>query len=327
MRVVIDAMGGDHAPQAVLDGVRLALQAEPDLQLILTGLAEVVCPIAEEFPQQIEAVPTTEIISMDDAPAEAIRIKKDSSIVVGCKLVAEGQAAGFFSAGSTGAVMTAATLVMGRIKGISRPMIIGLLPTITGGWVAFGDIGANSDVKAEYLLQYALMGEAYARIIMGINVPRVGLLNIGEEASKGNDLARQAYQLLSQELDGFVGNAEGTDIMSGRFDLIVTDGFTGNVVLKTIEGVASMLFGGLKEVMTASLPSKLAAAVIKPGLSDLKKKLSADDVGGAPLLGVRGSCLIGHGSSSPKAIANGILATDQAIRLGLNTAIAEAVSI
>ena len=327
MKLVVDAMGGDRAPQVVLDGVDLALASQADLEIILTGPAEVVTQAVKTHPDRLTAVSTTEVISMQDHPAEAVRSKKDSSIVVGCKLVADGQAAGFFSAGSTGAVMAAATLYMGRIKGIARPMIASRFPTASGAYVLIGDIGANADVKPEYLLQFALMGEAYARTMMAIDKPRVGLLNIGSEAQKGNELALQAYQLLSQELDSFAGNAEGNDILSGRFDVVITDGFTGNIVLKTIEGTASLLFDQLRQVLTASTMRKLAATIVKPGLNDLKKRLSADEIGGAPLLGVRGSCLIGHGSSSPKAIANGILATAAAVRAELAQIIAQKVMI
>ena len=324
MRIVVDALGGDNAPAAVLEGVSLALAADPGLQVILTGPAEIVEPFSGDKPDRLEAVATTEAIGMDEHPAEAVRQKKDSSIVVGCRLVAEGRAAGFFSAGSTGAVMAAATLYMGRIKGVSRPMIATLFP-VPQGYMVFGDIGANADVKAEYLLQFAQMGASYAQVMLGIENPRVGLLNIGEEPTKGNELAQQAYQLLSLGLDGFAGNAEGTDILSGRFDVIITDGFTGNVVLKTIEGTAGMLFSELSGILNAGVLSKLAAAVVRPGLRELKKKLSADEIGGAPLLGVRGSCVIGHGSSSPKAILNGIMATAQAVRSELPQIIAKAV--
>jgi glycerol-3-phosphate acyltransferase PlsX len=317
-----------------LEGVKTALTAEPELQVVLVGPAEIVDPVEKAYPARVKAVPATEFIAMDEHPAEAVRSKKDSTIVVGCKLVADGQADGFFSAGSTGAVMAAATLIMGRIRGISRPMIATLFPAVSDAadsdteaaprYVVFGDVGANADVKPEYLLQFAHMGEAYARAVLGINDPRVGLLNIGEEDTKGNELAQQTHQLLRAELDSFAGNAEGTDILAGSFDVIVTDGFTGNVVLKTIEGAAGLLFTELRA--TLALVDRSVAAAMTPRLNALKMKLSADDAGGAPLLGVRGSCFIGHGSSSPIAIANGILATAKAAQLDLPTVIAEAVS-
>jgi glycerol-3-phosphate acyltransferase PlsX len=325
LRIAVDSLGGDDAPQVVLSGVTAALSRDVGLTVVLLGPKEVVEPFAATQPERVEAVATSQAISMGEHPAEAVRTKKDSSIVVGCKLIATGQADGFYSAGSTGAVMAAATLYMGRIKGIARPMLTTLLPTRTGRLV-FGDVGANADVKLEYLLQFAQMGEAYARKVMGVTSPKVGLLNIGEEASKGSELAMQAHSLLSERLDCFAGNAEGTDLLTGRFDVIVTDGFTGNVVLKTVEGAASMLFGEIRQVMTAGLLSKLAAAVVKPGLLSLRQRLSADAIGGAPLLGVKGSCLIGHGSSSAEAIMNGILATAESARAGLSDAITEAVA-
>jgi len=317
-------MGGDNAPEVVIEGVELALTAEPALQVVLVGAKEATSHVAARYSEQITTIDTTEVIGMGESPTEAVRNKKDSSIVVGCKLVADGLADGFFSAGSTGAVMTAATLIVGRVKGIARPMIATLLPTITDGYVILGDIGANSDVKPEYLLQFARMGETYARLVRGVEQPRIGLLNIGEEESKGNEVTRQAYQLLSQELDSFVGNAEGNEILSGDFDVIITDGFTGNVVLKTIEGLTENLFKHFMQALAPALKDQAIAQVILPELAKLQKKLSAEEIGGAPLLGINGSCFIGHGSSTAKAIANGILATHSAAEVGLSTIISEA---
>ena len=325
MKVVVDALGGDNAPQVVLDGLAQALASEPQLEVLLTGPDDVVKGAARAYPQRVTAVATSEFISMQEHPAEAVRQKKDSSIVVGCRLVAEGQADGFYSAGSTGAVMTAATLVMGRIRGISRPVLVTMLPTASG-YVVFGDVGANADCKPEYLLQFALMQQAYATNVLKIAKPRIGLLNIGEENTKGSELAQQSFQLLQDNLENFVGNAEGHDISSGRFDCIVTDGFTGNVVLKTIEGTAALLLNEFKAVLTANTVSKLAASVVKPGLKNLSKRLSSDEVGGAPLLGVRGSCFIGHGSASALSICNGILATARAIQSDLVATITQSVA-
>jgi glycerol-3-phosphate acyltransferase PlsX len=320
-------MGGDHAPEVVVDGAVMALAENPELQILLTGPDSIVTAAARTYPDQISAVVATEVIAMDDHPAEAIRAKRDSSIVVGCRLVADGEADGFFSAGSTGAVMAAATLIMGRIAGISRPMIATLFPTAakadgTISRLVFADAGANADVKPEYLLQFAQMGQAYAMAVMGIDSPRVGLLNIGEEATKGNELALQAYQLLSDRLPGFAGNAEGTDILTGRFDVIVTDGFTGNVVLKTFEGTVTMLFSELMGMLVADQSNE----AMLNALGALRKHLSADQAGGAPLLGVRGSCFIGHGSSSAQAIANGISATARSVHSNLPDIIARAVT-
>ncbi|MCL1879829.1 MAG: phosphate acyltransferase PlsX [Actinomycetia bacterium] len=324
MKIAVDALGGDQAPSVVLEGVTLALQRQPQLELILCGPAEVVEPFTATVGQRSQAKATTEHITMAEHPAEAVRQKKDSSIVVGCRLVAEGRAGGFFSAGSTGACMAAATLIIGRIPGIARPAIASVLPTAKGHMV-LADVGANADVKPEYLLQFAQMAEVYARQLLGVAAPRVGLLNIGAEESKGSMLAQAAYVLMRDKLPSFVGNVEGKELLSGDFDVVVSDGFTGNVTLKTIEGLADLIFAELKQVLTANVLRKLAAAAIKPGLKGLKQKLSADAVGGAPLLGVKGSCLIGHGSSTPEAIANGILATWRAAEVGLPAVIEQAV--
>jgi glycerol-3-phosphate acyltransferase PlsX len=308
----------------VLEGIRQALLADPQIKIIVTGPEGVVKEFAEQDPNNIEAVITTEVIGMNEHPANAVRQKKDSSIVVGCNLVKEGRAQGFFSAGSTGACMAAATLYIGRIKGVSRPAIASVLPSPVAP-VVLTDIGANADVKPEYLVQFAQMASIYAQKILGIESPRVGLLNIGEEETKGSALAQEAYNLLNKKVFGFEGNAEGNDILSGKFDVIVTDGFTGNVVLKTIEGAAEMLFGELRNILTASLSRKIGASLIMPGLRELKTNLSADEVGGAPLLGLKGSCIIGHGSSNAKAIANGIAATARYVREDVTKTIAEAV--
>ena len=322
--IAVDGMGGDNAPQVVLEGVQQALAKDAQLSIILTGPEEIISPFADGQPGKVSAVYTSEVIGMDEHPALAARKKKDSSIVVGCQLVREGRAQGFFSAGSTGACMAAATLYMGRVRGISRPVLATILPSPVAP-VILADVGANADVKPKYLLQFAQMAAIYAERVMNVDNPRIGLLNIGEEETKGSELAQEAYRLMKEKLPGFCGNAEGTDILNGRFDVIITDGFTGNVALKTIEGTASMLFDQLRTVLTASTVRKLAASVIMPGLKDLKKSLSADEVGGAPLLGLKGSCIIGHGSSNAKAIANGIAVTARCARGQVPEIIAEAV--
>ncbi|MDR1421646.1 MAG: phosphate acyltransferase PlsX [Coriobacteriales bacterium] len=321
--IAVDALGGDDAPRVVLEGVEQALALDSALHILLTGPAEVVEPFAASN-TRVEAVSTSEAIAMDEHPAQAVRRKKDSSIVVGCKLVKEGRAQGFFSAGSTGACMAAATLYIGRIRGVARPAIVSVLPAPAGP-VVLTDIGANADVKPDYLVQFAQMAAVYAERICGIDAPRIGLLNIGSEDSKGSQLAQEAHRLLAKKLPGFKGNVEGTDLFGGDFDVVVTDGFTGNVVLKTIEGTVSTLFGLLKEALTATTIRKLGASLVMSGLRDLKKTFSADEVGGAPLLGVAGSCIIGHGSSSAHAIASGIAATTACVRAEVPRQIAESI--
>ena len=323
VKLVVDALGGDDAPGVVLEGVEMALAQAQDIYVILTGPAEVVEPFAAAH-ERCEAHATTESIDMGEHPAMAVRKKKDSSIVVGCRLVKEGQAAGFFSAGSTGACMAAATLVMGRIKGVKRPCIASVVPSPVVKCV-LGDMGANADCRPEYLLQFAKMCRVYSKETLGVANPTVGLLNIGEEETKGSEFAQEVHQLLKEQCPGFIGNAEGKNIALGGFDVIVTDGFTGNVALKTFEGVGKALLGSLKEALMSSTKSKLGALLIKDALKDLMRKVDADQYGGAQLLGVKGVCLIGHGSSNAKAICSGVLATAQAIRQDMPAKLAAAI--
>lgn len=322
--ITVDAMGGDNAPAVVLEGVRDALVADPDLTVILCGPAEVVEPFAAQT-ERCEAQATTEVIDMAEHPATAVRRKKDSSIVVGCRLVKEGKAQGFFSAGSTGACLAAGTLVMGRIRGIARPALAAVLPAPSGP-VILCDTGANADCKPEYLLQFGRMASIYATKILGIENPRISLLNIGEEETKGSSLAIEAHKLMAESLPGFVGNAEGRDLLTGEFDIIVADGFTGNVALKTVEGTVKVLMGEVKKIFLSSAVTKLAALAVKGGVSDLKKSLSSDTYGGAPLLGVKGACIVGHGSSSALAIKNGILTSTNIARSHVSDVIAQAVA-
>ncbi|HAM14330.1 MAG TPA: phosphate acyltransferase PlsX [Eggerthellaceae bacterium] len=319
--ISVDALGGDNAPGVVLEGVAAALAEDADLSVVLCGPAQVVEPFAAEH-ERCTARATTEEIGMAEHPANAVRKKKDSSIVVGCRLVKEGQAQGFFSAGSTGACLAAGTLVIGRIKGVARPALATVLPSPVKP-VVLCDVGANADCKPEYLVQFAQMASLYARKIVGTPVPRVGLLNIGEEEEKGSKFAQEAHALLKQELPGFAGNAEGRDVMSGEFDVVVCDGFTGNVCLKTIEGTAKVLFKELKGVMMKSIFTKLAALLLKGGLKQLKASVDPDEAGGAPLLGVKGACIVGHGSSGARAIKNGVLASATYVRSGMTEEIAQ----
>ena len=323
VRLVVDALGGDEAPSVVHAGVEQALAAAPDIEVILTGPADVVEPFAAAH-ERCEAVATTQVIEMGEHPANAVRKKKDSSIVVGCRLVREGRAQGFFSAGSTGACMSAATLVMGRIPGVKRPCIASVIPSPVAKTILC-DMGANADCKPEYLLQFAKMAQVYARTALGIPNPSVGLLNIGEEETKGSQFAQDCHMLLKEQLPGFAGNAEGKDIALGGFDVIVTDGFTGNVALKTYEGVGKALLGALKESLMGSLKTKIGALLIKPALKELMSKVSADEYGGAQLLGVKGVCLIGHGNSDAHAVCSGVLATAAAIRMGMPAKLAAAI--
>lgn len=321
--IAVDAMGGDNAPAVVLDGVAQALETDTALRVVLCGPAEVVEPFAAAH-ERCEARVTTEVIAMGEHPAEAVRKKKDSSIVVGCRLVKEGEAHGFFSAGSTGACLAAGTLVMGRIKRVARPALATVIPSPVRP-VIMCDVGANADCKPAYLLQFAQMASVYAERIIGIKNPRVALLNIGEEETKGSQFAQETYALLKEQLPNFAGNAEGGDILPAKFDVLVTDGFTGNVCLKTIEGTSKTLFKALKGIMLESVLTKLGALTIKGGLKKLMAEVSPDTYGGAPLLGVKGALLVGHGSSNALAVKNGVLTTASVVRAGVSDIIAQTV--
>lgn len=321
--VSVDALGGDNAPDVVLQGTAAALAEDPDLNVILCGPADVVEPFAAAH-DRCQAQVTTEVISMGEHPAQAVRKKKDSSLVVGCRLVKEGQAQGFFSAGSTGACLAAGTLVMGRIKGVKRPCLTTVIPSPVRP-VVMCDVGANADCKPDYLVQFARMGAIYAERVIGIPNPRVALLNIGEEEEKGSEFAQECHALLKQHEPAFAGNGEGRDILEANFDVFVTDGFTGNVALKSIEGTASVLLKTIKGVLGTSLKTKIGALCLKDGLMGMKEKLSAETYGGAPLLGVKGACIVGHGSSNANAIKNGIAVTARIVREGVVEMIGEAV--
>ena len=322
--IAVDVMGGDLGPAVVLGGVSQALQADPDLHVVLVGAAEAVEPFAASH-DRARAQATTEVIEMAEHPANAVRTKKDSSIVVGCRLVKEGAAQGFFSAGSTGACLAAGTLVMGRIKGVARPALATVIPSPVRP-VVMSDIGANADCKPEYLVQFAQMGAVYMESIMGVENPRVGLLNIGSEDTKGDEFAQRAHGLLADSVPQFAGNCEGGNLMAGDFDVVVCDGFTGNVCLKTIEGTAKTLFKYVKDALMGSLASKLGALLVKGDLSALKAKLSPETYGGTPLLGVKGAVIVGHGSSNEVAIANGIAVAATTVRANVVGVIAETVA-
>lgn len=324
IKVVVDAQGGDNAPGVVLEGVAQAVAQDPSITVILTGAEDVIVPFAAEH-ANVVAHPTTEVIEMGEHSAEAVRRKKDSSIVVGCRLVKEGEAGGFFSAGSTGACMSAATLVIGRIKGVKRPAIATVLPSPVAK-VVFTDMGANADCKPEYLVQFARMARVYAQVALGVENPSVGLLNIGEEETKGSEFAQECHKLMKEHVPNFKGNAEGGNLALGGFDVIVTDGFTGNVALKVYEGVGKALLVGLKETIYSTTKSKIGGLLIKDALSAFKEDLSADKYGGAQLLGCKGVCLIGHGSSNAKAICSGVLATADAIRQDMPKRLAQALA-
>lgn len=311
-KVVLDAMGSDHAPQAEIDG---ALSAARDLGIgvILVGQPEKVVPELRrcgwrgQGDRGIEFVEATEVIGMDEPVATAVRRKKKSSLRVGSKLVSEGRADGLVSAGNTGAVMVTAKMVIGMLPGVDRPALAAMIPTKTGKPVLLLDVGANAECKPFHLAQFAIMGDAYARAVLGTQRPSVGLMSIGEEEAKGNDLTKEAFPLMRDLASlNFVGNVEGRDVFTGQVDVIITDGFTGNVMLKLSEGLTDAMLSMIKRELTASAITKAGAMLARPAFRNIKKRLDYSEYGGAPLLGVQKIVLIGHGSSNSRAIRNAI---------------------
>lgn len=310
MKIILDAMGGDNAPQAPVEGAVLAAERY-GCDIFLTGdEAKLSALLQGRGAGHITIVPTTEVISMEDKPSTAIRQKKDSSMSVGLRMLAEGQADAMISAGSTGALLTGATLVTKRIKGVRRAALGTLVPQQNGGKAILMDCGANAECTPEYLVQFALMGYLYMKCQQGVERPRVALVNNGAEEGKGDPLRQETYRLLQQAHAGgricFVGNLEGRDIFSGSAEVLVCDGFTGNVLLKTVEGTAGFLLRELKEIFYANGLSKLAALVLKPGLKRLRGKLDYKSVGGAPLFGISKPVIKAHGSSDARAIRSAI---------------------
>ena len=327
MRIIIDAMGGDNAPQApVLGAIRAKRELGVDVTLV--GRRE---DIEKHLGGEkgIEIVDAREIITMEDDPSTATRRKKDSSLAVALTMLKDGKGDAVVSAGSTGALLTGATLTVKRIRGIRRAALAPVIPN-GGKGVMLIDCGANVECTSEYLLQFAFMGSFYSKHILGCANPRVGLLNNGTEETKGTELQKQAYTLLKRVSDegriNFIGNIEGSAALSGEVDVIVTDGFTGNVVLKTIEGTSKTLFKSVKKVFLSNLATKLGALAIKGKLSELANSINPDKFGGAPLLGVKGACIVGHGSSNADAIKNGIHASSKVVREDVCGLISQAVS-
>ncbi len=307
MRVAIDAMGGDNAPEAIVQGALLAAEAYRDTELTLVGDEErLLRLLGGGCPANIRVMPAAEVITPDDEPVRAVRRKKDASMVVAGRLVTEKAADAMISAGNTGALMATGLLIVGRLEGIERPALAPMIPTMDGKGVLALDLGANMDATPEQLVQYAVMGSLFRTKVHGIEQPRVGLLNVGTEAGKGNELTKAAYPLLLEAPVRFVGNVESRDVLQGNCDVLVCDGFVGNILLKTLEGAAGTIFSALKAEFTRSLVTKLAAAVLKPGLSKFKKKLDYKEHGAAPLLGVEGLVLKAHGSSDATAVLNAV---------------------
>ncbi len=329
--IAVDAMGGDHAPQAVVEG---ALQAarEYSLEVQLVGAADSI----EKELQRLGAgssalaiVPAQEVIGMDESPVKAVRRKPGSSIVVATALVRDARAAGVVSAGNTGAVMAAAKMELGALPGVTRPALATVFPTRKGTVAVMLDVGANVDCPPELLQQFALMGETYYRVMFGEARPRVGLLSIGEEAIKGNEVVRETHRRLSESTVhfDFVGNVEGRDVYSGDVDVIVCDGFIGNVALKISEGTAEAVIAMLKQALSGSLAAKVGSVLSAQAFEEFRKRVDYSEYGGAPLLGVKGVCVICHGRSNANAIKNAIrVAADFAGR-GINEKIEQELAL
>ena len=307
--IALDAMGSDRAPRPEIEG---AIQAARhyDVRVALVGREEPIRTELARYPSaaelSLDVVNATEVITMEDKAVQAVRAKRDSSLRVGLRLVREGRAAGFITAGNTGAAMTTAKMVLGAIPGVDRPALAAVFPTAVNTVAILLDVGANVDCKPHNLEQFAVMGEIYFRSMFGTKRPRVGLLSIGEEETKGNELTRDSFQLLKQLPLNFVGNVEGRDLYGGQVDVIVADGFVGNVALKTSEGVANLVRATLKETLKTTITRQVGYLLSRSAFADFKKRLDHTEYGGAPLLGVKGVCFITHGSSNANAIKNAI---------------------
>jgi glycerol-3-phosphate acyltransferase PlsX len=333
--VAVDAMSGEGDPQAAVRGALDAVLGE-ELRVLLVGdparlqseadawrrvLVDRGRGPTERLRTHVEIVSAGSVIAMDEHPAQAVRAKRDASVVVATRLVSQGRAQAAVSAGNSGATLAAALLTVGRIRGVARPAIGATFPSATGSTFVL-DVGANVDCKPVWLVQFGVMGDIYARLMMGIAEPRVGLLSNGEEAEKGTELVQEAHRLLSGARLHFAGNVEGRDVFGGSCDVVVTDGFTGNVLLKTAEGTAELLFNAISRVARGSLSGKVGGALLKPRLRPLRDQVDYRKAGGALLLGVAGEVVIAHGRSDAEAMANAVLAAARAARQKVSAKIA-----
>jgi len=312
MRIAVDAMGGDHAPAEIVKGAALAAE-EYGLDISLVGIPSAVQSMLDRKHPRVQLVPVTQSIAMDEHPAQAVRNKPDSSIAVCARLCKEGRCDGWMSAGNSGAVMAAALLIQGRIKGVERPALGSIVPT-QDGFAYFLDVGANVDSKPEYMVQFAAMGGVYAREMMGRAKPRVALLSNGEEEGKGDDRVRETTRRLKGSLPGFIGNVEPKDIYSSRADVVVADGFVGNVAIKMAEATADFLFRTLRDEIPKTLQGKLGGLLIRPGVRQIRTRIDWREFGGAPLLGIDGVAVVAHGRSDARAVKNAIRVTRDAVQ-------------
>lgn len=329
IRIIMDAFGGDNAPAAVVEGAALALGRFDDISITLCGREDAIRAELQKHSYdaaRMAVLDAQEVIDCHEAPTLAIKRKKDSSLVKALSAVANGEADCVVSAGSTGALLAGATFLVRRIKGVKRPALAPLLPTRTGGQMMLIDCGANADCKPSYLQQFAVMGSAYMKGVLGMESPRVALLSNGAEAEKGNELTKAAYPLLAAAPVNFVGNCEARDILSGGHDVLVCDGFSGNVVLKYTEGLSATILAMLKDELMADTRAKLGAALAKPAFRRMKKKMDYTEQGGAPLLGVNGGVIKAHGSSDAKAFCSAVMQARRFTQADVNAVISAAIA-
>ena len=308
IRIALDAMGGDNAPGAAVEGCLMALKERDDISVILVGQSDNIEPLlanARELRERIEIVDAPDVITMHDAPVMAVRRKPNSSLVKAMDMLKTGDAQACVSAGSTGAILAAGMFRVGRIPGIDRPALASVIPSTNKPYMLL-DCGANADCRPEYIVHFGVMGSIYMEKVKGYQNPRVALVNIGAESEKGNELSKATYPLLQKSGLNFTGNIEPRDIPSGAADVVVCDGFTGNVILKLVEGLASMLLGMIKTELMSSWLTKIGAALSMPAFRSVKKRLDYTEEGGAPLLGVKGAVIKAHGSSNATAIKNAL---------------------
>ena len=328
MKIVVDAMGGDHAPEAVVEGAVMAAR-EYNTEIILTGLSDTIQAILDRLDPvhklTVQVVHADEVVEMHDLPGKVLRSKRKSSMKIGLDLLKEGKASAFVSAGNTGAVLAYSTVILRPLKGVDRPAIAIQLPTLKGNAILL-DAGANVDCKTSQLFQFGIMGHVFAEYILGKENPRVGLLSIGEEDGKGNEIVKEVFQMLKASHINFIGNIEGKEVYRGNADVIVCDGFTGNIALKISESLAEMIGTNLKRMFQNNLASKLGYLLLKPQLDQFKKKVDYSETGGAPLLGVNGVVIIAHGNSSPKAIKNAINRARELCEKNINEHIREDIA-
>jgi glycerol-3-phosphate acyltransferase PlsX len=327
LRIAVDAMGGDVGPTVTVEGA-VAAAREYKVEVVLVGdKATVERELARHDAARLPVTVrhASQVVSMDESPSQALRRKRDSSLRIAAELVRDGEAGAFVSAGNTGAAMAIAMFTLGVLPGVDRPAIAVVLPNLKGRTILL-DVGANVDPKPKHLVQYAVMGQLYARDILGIASPRVGLLSVGEEEGKGNELVREVFKTLEGMPLNFAGNVDGRDLYNGSVDVVVTDGFTGNVALKISESLADMIVHLIREELTSTPIAKLGALLVRPAFRRFWKRVDYNELGGAPLLGINGACIISHGASPPRAVKNAIRVASEWLRSDVNAHIRAAIA-